>query len=907
MSEILEQNRQNFLTYNRKKYERFQALIADSDVKKVINSVPLLLSLNNPKVPGYVEGNVPMGIAGYTPDSEIVRFVETKCHVANLQFAVSEPFIEMLAVMGSPGTIAYTKKSDCDYWCCVNKDSVSKESLDKLQQKIDIIQNWVMAEAKTEIHLFLNDIKSLKNNIYAEDEDEAFGSTIGATLKDEFYRSSIIIAGKIPFWWVIPHVDDEQYKKLYAELPDETKNEQYIDLGNMYSIPKEDFMGAALFQLVKALANPFKSILKIGVLEKYLFGPPIPHLLCHKIKESIHKGEFYLQILDSYLLMFEAVYEYYGNTLQDKTLLATLPRNLYLKINPQLTKYMGLRNNKNLPYKVKVMSKYVAQWKWSVEEIKDLDNFDNWDYTKIMTYWNTVKKFMLLSYQKISNEIPNVNLQQKISESDFKLLSSKIKTNFIVDENEIDHYITFRDTPYEAILYIEPTKLSGKESEWRVYKKNSASPGQITILKTKNDLVKLIAWIALNNIFDPVFSRIQMQSGYIKIDQSVVQNLLTDMVNLFNKKKIHLKNEFFLRPPFNTKTMLIVNFNDKESDSISSIYYLYKASWGQSCIYHYSDPGILTTILRIMLTDALRLKLTYDECCAVHAPNPFKKEYKQLDRFFREAYAAIVNSDFKKSVRFVGKLENNYMCITRDQNNQVTVVKHPNIITLLSFITSSPAWKIDYVFSAEDAQLMVLDEIRKRWRRNLISIVYELKGPYVFIFVLNEGGNIFNYIARKDQKEAAIVNLCYFLKESIQFVNKNSLVISLQNEVELVRLDHDKNGKPVFVNDTAYLKDIYQKKTNFGLAYAAAVTRDEQEQFNYSLFVPGASDTPPLAISNLSAFVTKLTKPANAVPFISLIKFDKLKKEEHLLGTGIYLSEKARLDSILAKLGSATV
>ena len=905
--DTIEQNRQNFLTFNRKKYERFQSLIADSDVKKIINAVPIMLSVNNPKIPGYVEGTVPMGIAGYVPDAETIRFIETKFHLPNLQLAVSEPFIEMLAVMGSPGTIAYTKKSDCDYWCCVNKGSVSSVLLERLQAKIDLIQNWVLAEAKTEIHLFLNDIESLKKNIYAEDEDEAFGSTIGATLKDEFYRSSIIIAGKTPFWWVVPHIDDQKYYALYAQLPEDKRKELYIDLGNMYAIPKEDFMGAALFQLVKALGNPFKSILKIGVLEKYLFGPPVPHLLCHKIKENIHKGEFYLQILDSYILMFEAVYEYYAGVIQDKSLLAILPRNLYLKINPQLTKYAGMRNNKNLPYKVTVMSKYVLQWKWSAEEIKELDNFDNWDYTKIMTYWNSVKKFMLLSYQKIANELPNLNLQQKISETDFKLLSSKIKTNFIVDENEIDNYITFRDAPNEAILYIEPAKLSGNDSEWRVYKRNSASPGQITILKNKNDLVKLVAWIALNNIFDPVFSRLQMQSGYIKIDQSVVHNLLTDIVNLFNKKQISLKNEFFLRTPFNTKTMIIINFNDKDSESINSIYYLYKTSWGQACMYRYFNPNILLTILGTMLTDAWKLRQPYDNCCAIHFSNPFKKEFKQLDRFFREAYDAIINTNSKQSVRFIGKLDKDYVCITREQNN-VKISKYPNVITLMSSISSLPARKIDYRFSTDclDEPLIIsLKHARERWRRNIMSIVYEVKTLYTFLYVLNEGGNIFSYIVKREHKDAAIVNLCDFLKESVQLVNKNSLVLHLQNEVELVRLEQDKGGKVTLINDTAYLKEIYQNKESFGISFSASVLRDEQEQFNYTLSFSGSKQTPPLPLNQLSAYVTKLARPDNSLPFVSLIKFDNLKKEEHLLGTGVYFAEKARLDTVLSKLSSA--
>ena len=546
----IERNRQNFLRFNEKKYERFQQLISNTNVKKVINAIPLMLSVNDPKIPGYVEGKVPMGIAHYTPDRDTVKYAESRFHKTSLQLAQTVPFIEMLAVMGSVGTIAYNKQSDFDYWVCVDKKNVKKEELDNFQKKIDGIQSWAMSEADIEVHLFINDISSLKNNIYAEDEDEAFGSTIGATLKDEFYRSSIIIAGKIPFWWVVPRIGDNEYETLYEQLPGEVREDQFIDLGNLFSITKEDFLGAALFQLIKALGNPFKSILKIGILEKYLFGSEGAYLLSQKIKLSIHRGDFDNKILDSYILMFEEVYAYYDQILEDRELLKILRQNLYLKINPQLTKYAGMKNSRNLPYKVTAMSKYILDWKWNAAEVKELDNFDNWDYRKIMQFWNQVKKFMLLCYQKIAKELPSLNLAQHISESDFKLLSRKIKTNFSSDEEEIDNYVTFKDTPYESILYVEPINSGIKDVEWRLYKKDTSSKDafQSTTLKTDTNIVKLLSWTAPEPDFRSTFSRLQIQSGYTRMNQNLILELCTEISNLFNKKDIPVKKRVLSEP-----------------------------------------------------------------------------------------------------------------------------------------------------------------------------------------------------------------------------------------------------------------------------------------------------------------------------------------------------------------------
>lgn len=241
-------NHQHFLDYNRLKYERFQQLITNNTVRKIINSIPFLLCVNEKKLPGYVEGDVPCGIANYETDEDTKKFLQGKFHLHTITIKKSKPFIEMLAVMGSVGTIAYSKKSDFDYWVCVDKQSVSKSMLDNFQKKIEEIQKWAIKEMELEVHLFVNDIESIKNDIFAEDEDEAFGSTVGAVLKDEFFRSSIIIAGKTPFWWVLPRfVRDSDYEKLYHEIPEDMKN-KFIDLGNLYEISKTDFLGAALFR-----------------------------------------------------------------------------------------------------------------------------------------------------------------------------------------------------------------------------------------------------------------------------------------------------------------------------------------------------------------------------------------------------------------------------------------------------------------------------------------------------------------------------------------------------------------------------------------------------------------------------------------------------------------------------------
>jgi adenylate cyclase class 1 len=313
----------------------------------------------------------------------------------------------MVAIIGSVGTIAYNNKSDFDYWVCINRRTTTSEKYDAFRQKVLAVQKWAEAELKLPVHLFVNDVESVRNNIFDEDEDEAFGSAVGALLKDEFYRSSIVVAGKIPFWWVIPQFTrDAEYELLYARLTDEEREQQYVNLGNLYSINKDDFIGAALFQIIKSLGNPFKSIIKLGVLEKYLFESEEVPLISQKVRINVQRGNIPNTILDSYLLMFEEVFEYYQKYLKDEASLTILRQNLYLKINPQLSKYATIRDRSSIPYKVEEMLRSAAKWGWNEDLIRELDAFDSWDYTRVMKFWDQVQAFMLKSYQRISVPFP---------------------------------------------------------------------------------------------------------------------------------------------------------------------------------------------------------------------------------------------------------------------------------------------------------------------------------------------------------------------------------------------------------------------------------------------------------------------------------------------------------------------
>ena len=121
---------------------------------------------------------------------------------------------------------------------------------------------------------------------------ESSGSSQRNFLKEECYRTLLLIAGKIPFWWVVPAgITREDYSLFWNNLIKDAPYESndYLDLGYMEDISREEFLGSALWQLTKGMKDPFKAILKMAMMERYLSEEHQGLLLCDMLKERLER------------------------------------------------------------------------------------------------------------------------------------------------------------------------------------------------------------------------------------------------------------------------------------------------------------------------------------------------------------------------------------------------------------------------------------------------------------------------------------------------------------------------------------------------------------------------------------------------------------------------------------------
>ena len=226
--------------------------------------VPFLLHCNYPSLPGFIDSDkAPYGIFNFKPDKIVSPMLFKKYFPTSsaLKGNTPSPFspapcIYSLKTIGSIGTIAQTEKSDCDYWVSICYDELGPNGMEMLEQKCKAIEEWAMKRG-TEIHFFLMDIVQTRENSFdSRAEKESAGSALKLLLKDELFRTHILVAGKMLLWWLIPlGLSEEGYQEYVQKLISEkTINpDNFIDLGYISDIPKSEIFGACLWQMNQAL------------------------------------------------------------------------------------------------------------------------------------------------------------------------------------------------------------------------------------------------------------------------------------------------------------------------------------------------------------------------------------------------------------------------------------------------------------------------------------------------------------------------------------------------------------------------------------------------------------------------------------------------------------------------------
>ncbi len=574
--EMLFSNRQDFLRFNRFKIDR--TLVTLSEIDRLIFLVaPRLLHVHQEGLPGYFEGDPPCGIHNFNLDREAQIAAEKLFPDVIIRRNPNlKPVIHTALLMGSVGSIAQTKKSDLDYTLLVNKKDFTEESMKLFQKKLNLIETWTWDNYNLETHFFINDYEEVKNNIFGESDSESTGSALAKLLKEEMYRTMIIVSGKVPFWLISPvDCDDNRYYELYKKLLEGQtllKKEEFIDMGNVDDISQGEFFGGSIWALIKSFKSPFKTLMKMGVLEEYMFGDTKSNLLCHQIKDKYFNDIPYLDI-DPYLGMFERVQKFFTESKSEEEVDA-LRHAFYLKVGTQVTADEFEKGSDI--WRKSTLIKMLKEWGWTADKIEKLNQYSNWQMMHKVDLGNRINKILMASYKNISEKNKTLDPSESlITEKDTHLLGRKLFSFYRAAPNKVDNLGALVDgkTAENELTFILEQKSRTDKPEWYLVRgRTRAFLEQIDkddIIRKSSTLPFLLAFTVFNNLYSEN-TEVLLRSEGDSIKENDLVSLLKILKNFIESVNIAaLSNEDLLGEARINQLFLLVDFGNPPPPEIT--------------------------------------------------------------------------------------------------------------------------------------------------------------------------------------------------------------------------------------------------------------------------------------------------------------------------------------------------
>lgn len=666
--------------------------------------------------------------------------------------------------MGSAGSVAYTKKSDLDIWLCHRPD-LSAKQIDGLQQKALAIEEWAKSLG-LEAHIYLVDTEGFRRGEGSQISAESCGTTQHYLLLEEFYRTGSYIAGKIPVWWLVPSEQERSYKDYVAHL---NKNRfiaqgDVLDFGGLDAIPPEEFIGAGLWHLYKAINQPYKSLLKLLLMEAYANNYPNTAWLSVELKNAVYQGTLDLDQLDPYILMYRKVEEYLEQRGEPDRL--------------QLARYCFYRKACELNSKVPAnsaqheatpLSDMLRDWEREGLDLPWINNQKDWRIRQALKEHQLITRELILSYRILNQFAGKFAGSQDQQNRELKLLGRKLYSVLEKKPGKID--VIRSDSSVELAenkLIISETQLADGGKGWTLSSGESElnQADSDESLKKSRSLLEILAWTTLNGL-NNAKTDIQMNAETLAIDKNEIIAIRNTLLK-FSKR--HLSDsdtlDVFAEPSEIKATALFLNIGkdpmsiredgmqtaSNRSDALSygsfrknlicSIDQFVITSWQESLIFRYADfTGLFDCLCEIINSSRQSLEQLKFECFCF-ASSRAKRIASRIEEVFENLRSVFAVEDDKISPRFILRGGPEFHVFTQIKS----VLRYWNVIDekqLFLELASTHPYFSPVTFDNEAMKNSAIPAIYQHNQSGIIQVFYTSKGQNAHVYILDERGSLF--------------------------------------------------------------------------------------------------------------------------------------------------------------------
>lgn len=819
----LRETEDKFLRINKRRLLRVFASV-DSKQHDFITILPLLFHTNEQRAAGYVSQDPPVGVSGYTPDDRTME-------VAQGLFSgfpyprgrIEQPAIHSIFLMGSTGTIAQSSRSDFDVWLC-HDPALDDEQRKKLALKASLIEKWAEKLCDMEVHFFLMDADAFRSGSDLALTSESSGTTQHYLLLDEFYRTSLLAAGRHPAWWLVPPEKEGQYDEYLAKLfgSKAVKSTDYIDFGGVPKVPAEEFFGAALWHVNKGIDSPYKSILKLLLMESYASDYPKVDLLCARFKQAIYEGDPDPSDIDPYILLLRKLEQYLGQE-QDGSRLDFLRRAFYLKINLKMS---APAKANEVEWRRNYMEQIIADWQWDNVKVSSMDKQEQWGVSRIREERKSVVTLLSQSYLFLSNFARKNSDIYAISQKDLNTLGRKLYAAFERKAGKIEIFNRgFVSNDNHAHLSIFQTLKSNKTEQWVLYQGQTSytSAKEEEPLKRSHSVIELIAWSYFNNLLtdhstttlycpnspfsmrdlrlthDYLQENFPLNKFYAEDEKLGAATKVTNLVAFLNvgyesgysetSKTMHMGSD--IEDPF--------NYGALRKNLLSSIDLVLKTNWNEVFSFRFTGNNAVLEAIRQLLTWHTSKGAVFPEFKVYCYSNSYKRI---LEEHVPVTLNKLLNTFLQAENK--GGADNYILEIDGDPvlvhcaSQKVSYSTHTSSASLYNALSSPSNQFSSARFDENVRGLDLLKQLYELNRKDVIQLLARKKRNEVEVFILDEHGSLFYKVEQVEAVDALVNHYALFLdsiKQRLEFTLSSDQLV--KKDVELRKIMGMKKGELV--------------------------------------------------------------------------------------------------------------
>ncbi|WP_166262271.1 class I adenylate cyclase [Marinobacter salicampi] len=763
--------RDRFWQVNEARWQRARSALAYRQ-QMVLEILPLMFHVNHPALPGYLHHDCPFGVAHYQPSADALSAAQRLARSFAMKvIGKRRPDIEALFLMGSPGSLGHSVASDLDVWLC-HRPELDEAGVERLECKAEKISGWA-AGLGLELHVFVfsaQDWRAGRQRV--EVNGENCGSAQHYLLLDEFYRTGIHLGGCFPLWWLVPPGDEAQYDVRAKQLIDHRfiRSSDYIDFGAVPEIPVEEFLGAGVWQLYKGIDAPWKSLLKLLLIECYArdddSGP-----LSLAFKSAVFAGQTDPDLLDPYVLLYQRL-ERWLIAAGTPERLDLVRRSLYFKAGLPLSRAEVTGEQ----WRGQLLHRLVENWGWDSAKLQKLDNRQRWRAEEVMVVRRAVVAEFTHSYRLLSRLARSHGSAAAISPADMSLLGRKLYAAFQRKAGKIE-LINPNIAPSLAeenlSFYHQSTQGLSEQGEGWLLFRDLETPSDAfwqPVIRRSGNVTDMLVWCFCNGLLTRS-TRLNVRAGPSVLSIAELREMMDVLGQTLPAPLGAAGREALMAPARPLKTLLFINvgvdpqarltelglhklsarhdslgFSGARDNLVHTIDQATLNSWHEVSLQHYAAGDTLIQCLKNYLA-AIAASPACAPALAVYSfgshGGAIARRVKELFRDVEERFFSGAGSP--RPLRYVIEMDRRIF-IVHFQDREPGFIALDSRSALDDYLATPQTYYAPIVFDRyallDDAVLRVVCHASEA---GSVQVFYQIQGQRVRLWVVDELGSVLSW------------------------------------------------------------------------------------------------------------------------------------------------------------------